>query len=301
MRIIQPEVISQLNHSFPEKPNVTSHYIELPTTKLHYLKCGSGPPLIILPATVSTLENWVGLAEFMGLKFTVHFFELPGHGESTPFPESFRTDLVAEMVRDLIDELGYEKVGLMGFSFGGILAFKTLFNLRDRVDTIILLAPACDKKAIKYSSFQRAGVQLIVNIFSIRFVQKLFLKLIKNKYASKILSTIIWKITGADKTIIPSETFNKLSEKTLEVLTNQFQEILDFEATPGHFSFSVPCYFAMSVNDTMLEYESIKNNINDNFSNVISAKFYHPYHQLPGKPTFEKMWRDYSTLLDLVH
>jgi len=42
-------------------------------------------PLIIVPATISELENWLSLAQFMAQWFHVYFFELPGHGRSEPF------------------------------------------------------------------------------------------------------------------------------------------------------------------------------------------------------------------------
>ena len=61
-------------------PEIRYDYANLPLTKLHYVTCGDGPPLIMVPATMSKIKNWLPLAQFMGQKFTVHFFELPGHG-----------------------------------------------------------------------------------------------------------------------------------------------------------------------------------------------------------------------------
>src|SRR5574339_760558 len=102
----------------------------LPDTRLHYVKAGSGPPLIIVPATVSLIRQWLPLAQFMGQHFTSYFFELPGHGGSTPYPEKFRSHLVPYTVEALVDNLGYDRFHLMGFSFGGLLALRTLEHLQ---------------------------------------------------------------------------------------------------------------------------------------------------------------------------
>ena len=96
-------------------PSVTYKLERLPLTTLHYATCGEGPPLIMLPATISKIKNWLPLAQFMAQKFKVFFFELPGHGKSTPFQRSYSSDQVAESIGDFIDNLGYSSVGLFGF------------------------------------------------------------------------------------------------------------------------------------------------------------------------------------------
>src|SRR3990172_8107874 len=88
-----------------EPPQVSDHFVQLPQTNLHYIKCGDGPPLIMVPATISKIENWLALAQFLGQRFTVYFFELPGHGKSSPFPEAFSSELAAETVEAFIDRL----------------------------------------------------------------------------------------------------------------------------------------------------------------------------------------------------
>ena len=77
--------------------------VELPGTRLHYVKCGSGPPLVIVPATVSLISQWLPLAQFMGQRFTTYFFELPGHGKSTPYPGKFESKLVPKTVEAFVE------------------------------------------------------------------------------------------------------------------------------------------------------------------------------------------------------
>ena len=58
-------------------PAYKTYFIDLPLARLHVLETGQGAPLIIVPATISELENWVSMAQFMGQWFRVFFFELP--------------------------------------------------------------------------------------------------------------------------------------------------------------------------------------------------------------------------------
>src|SRR3989337_2536136 len=139
MRTGQSRVIGRLEVAVQDvvrtpgfKPDVSHHYIRLPKTNLHYIKCGDGPPLIMVPATISKIENWLALAQFMGQRFRVYFFELPGHGSSSPFPQPFSSQLAAETVEDFIGCPGYQSVSLMGFSFVGILTMTTLNRPRER-------------------------------------------------------------------------------------------------------------------------------------------------------------------------
>ncbi len=58
----------------------------------------------------------------MGLRFKTYFFELPGHGKSTPYPFKFNSYYFPKTVEAFADALGLKTFNLMGFSFGGLLA-----------------------------------------------------------------------------------------------------------------------------------------------------------------------------------
>jgi surfactin synthase thioesterase subunit len=113
-------------------PETKSYFIDLPMSRLHVMEAGSGEPLILIPATISELNDWRNLVQFMAQWFRVYFFELPGHGESSSFQEGFSSHKIAELVSQLADELGYERFNLMGFSFGGLLAMRTFKRLSHR-------------------------------------------------------------------------------------------------------------------------------------------------------------------------
>ena len=92
------------------KPPTSFHFIELENTTLHCVKCGDGgEPLIMVPALVSKIDQWLPFAQYMGQRFTTYFFELPGHGQSTAYPDEFCTLMVPETVENLLEILGIDR------------------------------------------------------------------------------------------------------------------------------------------------------------------------------------------------
>jgi len=278
-------------------PNPTYHYASLPKTRLHYVKCGQGPPLIVVPATVSHIDDWLPLIQLMGLYFTAYFFELPGHGKSSAFAEDFSSDLVAETVEDFANHLGYDQFSLMGFSFGGVLAMKTLARLEERIDQVILIAPALTKKALTFSKLRYLLLQALIKSLQNKPFRNLISNIISSRRLSQYFAALIQSFGKVDSTIPMTEVFQKIMPDTLETLANQFDEILNLSLRPARRKYSIPCYFAMSVNDTMLDYQTTFDEANMFFDNITLQKFYFHYHQPPKMLAFEEWVAQFGDLL----
>lgn len=289
-----------LNDRTVAAPAVSYHYIDLPKTRLHYLKCGDGPPLVMVPATISRIENWRPLAQFMGQRFSVYFFELPGHGESTPFPQPFNTALVAETVQALIDKLKYKTISLMGFSFGGILAMETLYLLQERVERIILLAPAISKQALNYARVHLALLRQVVSVLKRPGVRAGLLRLMRSERLSPILATLLVKFSNLEKTISMKKVFQNISDSTADVLSFQLNELLNFELPVRGSPFLQPCYLAMSENDPTLHFGKTVDLLQRQFSQIHIERFTHRYHQPPKPITFEEIVEQYNPLLGTI-
>ena len=145
-----------------EQSDISLHKIALPLTTLSYARCGQGPPLVIVPATISRIRDWQPLIRFMGQKFTTLFFELPGHGGSTPFPQPFSSHLVGRTVEDLINALQFDSITLMGFSFGGILTLRILNRIQPRIKRLVLLSPCVSHHTLLYSPIRLMLLRVLV-------------------------------------------------------------------------------------------------------------------------------------------
>lgn len=280
-------------------PPVTYHHMQLPKTKLHYIMCGEGPPLIMVPATISKIENWLALAQFMGQRFTVYFFELPGHGKSSPFPEAFTSELAAETVEAFMDSLGHRSASLLGFSFGGILALTTLRRLRHRIDKVILFSPVVSQQALKFSAPRRLLLKRMVKALRQPRVRSGMLKTMRSPKLSWLLAGTIGRAGKVESSISMEEVFSKISDSTADVLSYQLEEMLEFEMGAQH-PFKQPCFFAMSVHDPLLSFDTTLDVIRRHFPNLHVEEFQFPFHQPPKPPTFEELNQHYRRLLDTI-
>ncbi len=276
-----------------QPPTYKTYFIDLPLTRLHVLEAGEGAPLIMVPATISELHNWLPLAQFMAQWFHVYFFELPGHGQSEPFRERFSSQRVAELVGQLADELGYERFSLMGFSFGGILTMRTFQLLSARVDRVVLIAPCLDHRALPFSSFRVALLHKFNQLLSYPKVQKSFYKLIHNETTVAMVVKLLQKIGHLEQTMPLEKKLLNTTPNTISVLNAQINEILttEFEVTPTKHE--TPCYFAMSVYDPLLRFDITLNIVHNHFENVNAVPLLYPFHQPPGAFTYEELNRDF--------
>lgn len=286
------------NHPSPDK----TYFIDLPLTRLHVLETGKGEPLILVPATISELEDWRQLAQFMAQWFHVYFFELPGHGKSEPFREKFSSQQVAELVRQLVDKLGCDRFNLMGFSFGGILAMRTFKLLSHRIDRMILIAPCLDYRAFPFSQVRLNLLYKSNQLLSNPKIQARFLDLIHNPNTISITVKALRKIGRLEDTVPLKTKLFRTTADTLSVLNAQINEVLTTEFDVEPEKYETPCYFAMSVHDPLLRFDTTHKILQNHFANISTVQLTYPFHQPPAPFTYDELNRDfYETVDDFVH
>lgn len=284
---------------FQAQPSTCKKYfINLPLSRLHVMETGAGEPLIIVPATISELENWRTLAQFMAQWFRVYFFELPGHGESTAFKDGFSSHKVAELVGQLADELGYKRFNLMGFSFGGLLAMRTFKHLSHRIDRLILIAPCLDHRALPLSSRRRVLLHRANQFLGRPHIQKRFVELLHNPRTVSMIVKVLQQAGKLEDTIPLQEKLPRTKASTIAVLNAQLNEILttEFEVTPEKYN--IPCYFAMSVHDPLIRFDATENILQQHFADVNTFRLDYPFHQPPAPFTYEELNHDFHATVD---
>lgn len=279
-------------------PSATFGDLQLSNTTLHYVKCGSGPPLVIVPATVSLIRQWLPLAQFMGQRFTAYFFELPGHGNSTPYPVKFESHLVPETVKNFMAAMGYETFNLMGFSFGGLLALRTLEALQDRIETVVLISPCVSKRALKYSTRRQWGFRQACSAFKSPTVQQGALRILRNQQIERPLIYALSKVSKIDKKILESKDALNIPPSTLDVLAHTIDEIFNIEYHFQGRPFPHPCHFGMSLYDDMLDYDTTLEIVRSHFNNLSVHTFTLPYHQPPEPPTIAWLNQEFGSILE---
>jgi len=280
-------------------PIVQQGFLDLPGTRLHYAASGDGPPLIIVPATVSLIRQWLPLVQFMGLRFRAHFFELPGHGASSPYPTRFSSRLVPSTVEALVDRLGYSSISLMGFSFGGLLALRTLEALHSRVDRVILLSPLVSRRALLYSARRQWLLRQAARLLRHSPAQRAAVRMMRTQALHRPLIYALSRFSKIAPSILESKDALNIPAATLDVLSYTLDEILSMEFAPRQ-PFHTPCFFGMSVNDDLIAYPLTEQIVRASFHNLRVQEFHHPYHQPPHPPTFPWLVAEFYPFLEML-
>lgn len=271
---------------------------ELPGTRLRFAECGDGPPMIIVPATVSLIEDWTPMIQFIGQRYRTYFFEMPGHGGSTPLAEGFSSQRLTQVIGDLADHVGAEEFALLGFSFGGILALRALQGLGSRITKVGLLSPCVSNLALTRPPMDRKAVTAVVSTLEHRVPRHMLAWLLGNDLA---VGLVVWFMVGVGGFESPTDLRARLSTysaSTLQVLVAQVREILTVTEDDLAGPYPQPCFFGMSEFDPLLEYSRTEAFVRANFTDLVVETFDWPYHAPPVPLTYDDYVRDYTALLE---
>lgn len=105
--------------------------------KLYYKKLGDGKPLFILHGLFGSSDNWQTLGKKLAETYTVIFVDQRNHGHS-PQSDAFNYDLMADDLHELVSDLGYEKINVLGHSMGGKTAIKFAVKYPELVDKLVV-------------------------------------------------------------------------------------------------------------------------------------------------------------------
>jgi len=114
-------------------------------TNLH--RAGEGKPVALLHgsgAGESAWANWRKVIGPLSESFSIVAPDIAGFGATELKPDTkYNIMLWVEHFVAILDELGIEKVSVVGNSFGGALGLMTAINHPDRIDRLVLLGTPC--------------------------------------------------------------------------------------------------------------------------------------------------------------
>ena len=118
------------------------YWSELDGYRMRYLRCGSGPPLLLLHGLLGYSFSWRFALPVLAEKATVYAVDMPGAGFSdrpSRANGSFRAH--AERLLRFLDSIGVDSCDLLGTSHGGAIAMRAAALAPERVRSLILVAP----------------------------------------------------------------------------------------------------------------------------------------------------------------
>ena len=110
---------------------------------VHLRDEGSGPPLLLIHGTSSSLHTWDGWAARLKGHRRVIRFDMPGFGLTEhPKDADYRATRLARVARGVLDRLGIERADVAGNSLGGRVALTLALDAPTKVRKLVLVDAA---------------------------------------------------------------------------------------------------------------------------------------------------------------
>ncbi len=114
------------------KLNVNGH-------QAHYLKTGSGPPVVLIHGGASDSRDWTHTMLNLSHRYCLYAPDLPGFGQNERSDEGYYLSDFSDFLLEFIDTLQLEKPVLAGHSFGARVCLDVACFHRNRVNKLILI------------------------------------------------------------------------------------------------------------------------------------------------------------------
>lgn len=118
-------------------------FIQLGNFKTHYLKKGTGDPILLIHGGGTWMYSWRNVIDSLSKTYTVFACDMPGHGYTTQQIEpDYNLDDFAVFIDTFINHFQLDKVTLIGNSWGGGWALYYAEKFPQKVNKLILIDPS---------------------------------------------------------------------------------------------------------------------------------------------------------------
>jgi pimeloyl-ACP methyl ester carboxylesterase len=111
--------------------------------ELYVRERGGGRPVLLLNGIGGNADMWGALENRLAAVARTIVFDAPGAGRSQTPRWPLRISGYASVTGALLDELDHDRVDVLGFSFGGLVAQELARRRPDRVGRMALVSTAC--------------------------------------------------------------------------------------------------------------------------------------------------------------
>src|SRR5580698_5324568 len=118
---------------------LTSGAVKIEGKKIHYLKAGQGPAVLLLHGYTQTSRMWRPLIEKLKHKFTVIAPDLPGIGDSEIPKNGLDMKTAAIRIHSLAKSIGVTKARVVGHDIGLMVAYAYAAQFSSEVEKLVVM------------------------------------------------------------------------------------------------------------------------------------------------------------------
>lgn len=119
--------------------SITHHTVRVNSIKLHYVEAGQGPPVLLLHGFPETWFAWRKQIPVLAQHYHVIVPDLRGYGATEKPPTGYEKRTMATDIYQLMEQLGLQKVAMIGHDRGARVATRFAKDYRDNIDRLAVL------------------------------------------------------------------------------------------------------------------------------------------------------------------
>ena len=118
-----------------------SRYLKTENFYIHYVKEGSGDPVILIHGGGMWLYSYRDTIPLLSVSFTVYALDMPGYGYTSPRHNNpfYSLDAMADTLLEFMTALHIERASLVGHSWGGGWAIHFTHRHPEKVEKLVLI------------------------------------------------------------------------------------------------------------------------------------------------------------------
>lgn len=113
-------------------------FVEVSGKKMYYEAFGEGEPVVFLNGIMMSTASWHPFIDVFSESCKMVLVDLVDQGQSDKGDGPYTQDMHVEMLKILFEKLGFERVHLLGVSYGGEVALKFALKYQHMLHTLLL-------------------------------------------------------------------------------------------------------------------------------------------------------------------
>ena len=140
---------------------IQSFDLKIGERKAHYLKAGSGCPVVLLHGGASDSNDWAETIPALSQHYSLYAPDMLGYGQTDRDKPSYYLSEFVDFTLDFIQKLGLDSISLVGHSLGGRVCLEIALQHPEKVRKLVLIDTVGFARLARWGTFLGAAAFFI--------------------------------------------------------------------------------------------------------------------------------------------